>query len=168
MSKVATEIVPYLPHLNKIKETTTSNAGDSIPVDGQLVSNICKAWKEYSQEILPHAKVQLQNFMLACMAEGKTHAEEEEEEKGHKRNTSLYCNLTMTEVRDALDFQAKKALQNIAGKDDNPTAKVTTAARVFATAEVAIMLAKETARTHGSRYVSQDQTLTYSATIEYR
>ena len=35
--------------------------------------------KEYSQRLLPHAKAQLQNFMLACIAEGKSHAEEEEQ-----------------------------------------------------------------------------------------
>ena len=144
--KVATDTVPYLAHLSKAKETTQTPEGGE-----HQVANMRKAWKEYAQQVLPHTKVQLQNFMLACMAEGKTHAEEEQE--SHKRNTSLYCKLTMTEVRAALDFQAKKALQPVTAQDDDPSKR--TSQRVLATAEVAIMLAKQTASMHKSESASQ-------------
>ena len=52
----------------------------------QNKSNIRLSWKHYTRNILPHTKTQLQNFMLACMAEGKMHAEDDEEE-GHRRGT---------------------------------------------------------------------------------
>ena len=114
--------------------------------DPQKRSNIRKAWKEYSRNVLPHAKMQLQNFMLACLAEGKTHAEEDEEQ-GHRRGTSLYCKLSVKEIREALDFQAKKAMKSVGANGNDQNSKVTTNKRVFASAEIALKLAAETA--HG-------------------
>ena len=73
------------------------------------------------------------------MAEGKTHAEEEEEQ-GHRRGTSLYCKLTLQEVREALDFQAKQA----------PEKTTTLNKRVLETTAVAYQLAVASAGARGS------------------
>ena len=52
------------------------------------------------------------------MAEEKTHAEEDEKH-GLRRGTSLYCKLSIQEVQEALNFQAKKAAQKVyAGMND--------------------------------------------------
>ena len=84
------------------------------------------------------------NFMLACMAEGKVH-EEEDEEPGHRRNHSLYCKLSMQEVNEALDFQAKKSRQTAAEYTHDEERQIRVNARVLATAEVVLKLATETA-----------------------
>ena len=82
--------------------------------------------------------------MLACMAKGKAHAEEDEEQ-GHRRGTSLYCKLSVQDVRAALDVQAKKAMQTPDTNKNSQEGMMTTSQRVFATAEVALKLAAETA-----------------------
>ena len=118
----------------------------------QEQSGMRKAWKEYTRQVLPHAKAQLQNFMLACMAEGKTHADEDEEDQGHRRGTSLYCTLSIEEVRGALDFQAKKAMQTAEAAKNDHVDTTATNKRVMATAEMAIKLATETV--HVGRNIS--------------
>ena len=139
VKKVATEIVPFLAHLHMTRASTKQPA----------IGNIRRAWKEYSQQVLPHAKAQLQNFMLACMAEGKTHPDEEEAQ-GYRRGTSLYCKLTLEEVQAALNFQAKKATQKPDVNRDAPEEATTLNKRVMETASIAQRLAAETARAHGS------------------
>ena len=116
--RVATATVPYLPHLShtqgELMQATDADRSE-LAADGALQrkGSIRKAWKEYLQRVLPHAREQLQNFMLACMAEGRAHAEEDDE-TSHRRNTSLYCQLSLEQVKAALDFQAKKAMQSTA------------------------------------------------------
>ena len=65
----------------EMKQSETENKAKQ-----QNKSKIRVSWKHYTRNILPHAKTQLQNFMLACMAEGKMHAEDDEE-GGHRRGT---------------------------------------------------------------------------------
>ena len=145
--RVATVSVPYLPDLRKSRQTLRSDGADvleAIPEDAAR-SGIRKSWKEYMQHVLPHAKPQLQNFMLACLAEGKTHAEEEEE-SGYRRGTSLYCKLSLAEVFDALNLQSKKSTSTIDKEKNDTTSKDATSTRVFATAAMALKLASATAR----------------------
>ena len=80
------------------------------------------------------------------MAEGKMHAEDDEE-GGHRRGASVICKLSMKEVREALDFQARKALQKatVQGQIEENENRATTTMRVLATAEIALTLAAETA-----------------------
>ena len=104
VARVATDTVPYL---SRLKETP--KASENGP---QARSSIRKSWKAYCKQLLPHAKAQIQNFMLACLAEGKEHGEDDAEQ-GHRRGTRLYCALSVQEVREALGLQAKKAMQHL-------------------------------------------------------
>ena len=52
------------------------------------------------------------------MAEEKTHAEEDEKH-GLRRGTSLYCKLSIQEVQEALNYQAKKAAQKLSCTETN-------------------------------------------------
>ncbi len=71
------------------------------------------------------------------MAEEKTHAEEDEKH-GLRRGTSLYCKLSIQEVQEALNFQAKKAAQKVyAGMNDEKAKMI----KKNATAEIALKLA---------------------------
>ncbi len=100
--------------------------------------------------MLPHARTQIKNFMLACLAEGRNHASEDE--AGHRRGTSLYCQMSLQEIRRAMDFQAKAASK--LGSESVASDGVVAAAessesqtnkRILATARVAMKLAQETA-----------------------
>ena len=147
--------VPFLSDLNKsraaLQETTATEAAsaEADPDSGGGIS-IRKAWKEYLIQALPHARTQIKNFMLACLAEGRCHASEEE--AGHRRGTSLYCELSLQDIRRAMDFQAKAA-SKLASEDvtsDGVAAAAEssfaqTNKRILATAQVAMKLAQETA-----------------------
>ena len=160
---VATVIVPYLPDLRKSRESLSSDGTDvsESTAENAARSGIRKSWKEYMQHVLPHAKPQLQNFMLACLAEGKTHAEEEEE-SGYRRGTSLYCKLSLAEVFDALNLQSKKTTSSISIDQQDTTGKDATSKRVFSTAAMALKLASATSRVEptatGSALVHSMQT----------
>ena len=145
--RVATVIVPYLPDLRKSREDLPRAEDDAMETttEDSPCYNIRKSWKEDMQQVLPHAKPQLQNFMLACLAEGKTHAQEDEE-NGHRRGTSLYCKLSLSEVFDALNLNAKKPAGTMDKDKSDTTEKNATSQRVFATAEMALKLATATAR----------------------
>ena len=147
VKRVATVSVPYLPDLKKAPQPVQSEGADVLeptPEDAAR-SGIRKSWKEYMQHVLPHAKPQLQNFMLACLAEGKTHADEDEE-SGCRRGTSLYCKLSLDEVFDALNLQAKKSTTTIDKEKMTAKKQDATSARVFSTAAMALKLASATAR----------------------
>ena len=99
--------------------------------------------------------------MLACLAEGKTHAEEEEE-SGYRRGTSLYCKLSLAEVFDALNLQSKKTTSSTSIDQQDTTGKDATSKRVFSTAAMALKLASATSRVEptatGSALVHSMQT----------
>ncbi len=147
--------VPFLSDLNKtrvvLQETTATEAASAkADPDSSCRSSIRQAWKEYLIHVLPHARTQIKNFMLACLAEGRCHASEEE--AGHRRGTSLYCQLSLQDIRRAMDFQAKAA-SKLASEDvtsDGVAAAAEssfsqTNKRILATAQVAMKLAQETA-----------------------
>ena len=56
--RAASKTVPYIADLDKVSEPAGENAT-------LWERNIRAAWKEYMQKALPHAKRQIQNFMLA-------------------------------------------------------------------------------------------------------
>ena len=73
----------------------------------------------YSQEVLPHAKTQLQNFMLACMAEGRNH--DREDEGAFRRGDAMTCELTCLEISDIMNA-TKKADELSVGQDSTTCA----------------------------------------------
>ena len=153
--RASTVDVPFLSDLNKTRaalQATTATEAASAKADPDSGGGISirKAWKEYLIQVLPHARTQIKNFMLACLAEGRNHASEEE--AGHRRGTSLYCQLSLQDIRRAMDFQAKAASKlasegvasdgvfTAAESSESQTNK-----RILATAQVAMKLAQETA-----------------------
>ena len=91
--------VPLIVDLSKTQ--TQLEGGDENGISFR------SAWKNYLTRVPPTAVNQIRNFMLACMSEGKTH-HDEEDEQGYHRDTRLYCKLALQEVREALSFQAEK------------------------------------------------------------
>ena len=132
-----------------LQETTATEAASAkADPDSSCRSSIRQAWKEYLIHVLPHARTQIKNFMLACLAEGRCHASEEE--AGHRRGTSLYCQLSLQDIRRAMDFQAKAA-SKLASEDvtsDGVAAAAEssfsqTNKRILATAQVASCLRRK-------------------------
>ena len=75
--KIATPAVPFLADLDKglgvIQQHEPSHEQPSKQND-----SIRRAWKGYLTAALPHATRQMRNFMMACVAEGRSHDDEED------------------------------------------------------------------------------------------
>ena len=65
--KVATETVPYLAHLHRpgVPIGVSTPVSTAVAQGEAAIGSKRKAWKEYSQRLLPHAKAQLQKFIEA-------------------------------------------------------------------------------------------------------
>ena len=83
----ADSTVPHLADLDGLRvaqppETTELGAA-AVTIDASMR----RSWKQYVASALPHAARQIKSFMLACVAEGRTH--EDEEEGAHRRGSTL-------------------------------------------------------------------------------
>ena len=69
---VATRTVPHLKDLGKFTDDAAMCAEPgAAEIPATEKNSMRKTWKAYLTHVLPHAKRQLTNFMLACNAEGR-------------------------------------------------------------------------------------------------
>jgi len=123
--------------------------------------NMRKAWKQYLMAVLPHAKQQVGNFMLACIAEGRNH--EIEDEAAHKRGATLTCNLTHEEICAIMTSHRQKDMERAeVTKADTRSAQESSMAptyrRMATTTALAVRLA-EASGAHDARVMSSGATL---------
>ena len=77
--------VPFLGNLHLTRHDL------SLKPEERSEGNMRAAWKEYTQQVLPHAFLQIRNFMLASTSEGR-HMHELDE--GMARGKAVRCSLT--------------------------------------------------------------------------
>ena len=82
--RAATMEVPFLANLHLTRHELTLNPEERS--EGSMRA----AWKEYTQQLLPHAFRQVRNFMLASMSEGRNC---EDLEEGFIRGKPVRCRL---------------------------------------------------------------------------
>ena len=99
--KISTTVVPYLADLDRHGTASEQmiTAGNT-EISGRPETSMRRSWKTYVSATLPHASRQIQNFLLACVAEGRTHDDEEEE--AHRRGTTLTCSLTQKDITEII------------------------------------------------------------------
>ena len=93
--KIASRAVPHLADLADAGAMPRRGVGE----DGDAATPskcIRGAWKAYTRNILPHAARQISNFMLACLAEGRRH--DQDDEDAFKRGGAITCELTSDEI----------------------------------------------------------------------
>jgi hypothetical protein len=96
--------VPHLVDLHQpIARTEDVRIDDAELQQADVAHSLRRTWKGYVASVLPHAKRQVQNFMLACVAEGRTN--DDEEEDGQKRATTLSCKLSIDDIKEILNAQ---------------------------------------------------------------
>ena len=144
LETLATAEVPYLKNLFP-HSGSTSSAGSSadIPTQWKDESDARQGWKHYLANVLPHARRQLGNFMLASIAEGRNH--DNEEEGAFRRGATLRCALTPEDIANVTKYVMKKGHEDAnAAEDTNPKKKNPTGQRMAATASLAMQLASAT------------------------
>ena len=153
IAAAASDAVPYLKNLQQ------SSQG----------MNIRHAWKHYIAHILPHAKRQIQNFMLACLAEGRT-TRDDEEGAACRRGGNIYLDITSDDNQQALKLQAAQICRH---EEDSNDATVEVHQqqqnneRVEATAKVALLLAEQSqSEGDGTKSVKADSLTTHLRTLQ--
>ena len=131
----ATTEVPFLAHLHVPRNQTTLNREEKS--DSASAVQMRAAWKEYTQQVFPHAFIQVRNFMLASISEGRNC---EDLEEGLKRGQSIRCKLSQADVEKALELHADNLSSSIAQGED--TKKTNVAKKVLQSAHLAVDLSR--------------------------
>ena len=101
--------VPFVTNLAKTHEQLTGQTPYTEATDEEEhVRNLQNAWRSYMANVLPHAQRQIQNFVLACIAEGKNFEDESDSHAVQKR-TQILCSLTSEDVDTILNAYERKA-----------------------------------------------------------
>ena len=146
IQKVASETVPQLAHLSDVNSDRRNSSGEDTTA--QATEPMRKAWKAYTQHMLPHASRQISNFMLACLAEGRNH--DHEDEGVFQRGAAMTCELTSKEIAEIMN--ATKQHDKKSAEEENPNGEGTRTAqasgasghakRIIATTSLALRLAE--------------------------
>ena len=138
---LACKAVPFLVDLGADPSSNSLNLRqwDALPAE-ESTNSIRKEWKAYVTATLPHAKQQISNFMLACIAEGRNH--DAEDEVAHRRGDTVCCKLTHSEIENILQsHRGPNAdfldIRSATEADTTPTAR-----RMAATTSLAMQLAE--------------------------
>ena len=106
--KITTRAVPHLANLADVD--VTPRQGSSQDTAAPALPSMRRAWKAYTQHMLPHASRQISNFMLACLAEGRTH--DRDDEGAFRRGDSMTCELTGAEITEIMNASKKQDMQS--------------------------------------------------------
>ena len=144
--KVASAAVPHLAHLADVNGVRPESSGEDPAA--QAAEPMRKAWKAYTQHMLPHASRQISNFMLACLAEGRNH--DHDDEGVFQRGAAMTCELTSKEIADIMN--ATKQHDKQSAEEEKPSGEGTRTAqssgasghakRIIATTSLALRLAE--------------------------
>lgn len=145
--------VPYLGWLHGSKDKSSKTEQHATCNDEEL--SLRTAWKDYLSTVFPHARRQITNFLLCCIAEGKNYCEDEDDM--YRRGSALTCNISHADIIDILSFQKRHEVNTLTGSNDLPSnenegsrsalkKKINpTATRMSNTASLAMQLAEASA-----------------------
>eukprot|EP00973_Karenia_brevis_P010917 1480283-Karenia_brevis.AAC.1 len=109
--------VPYLGWLHGAAHTITKSPTADAETDNGCLMR--PAWKTYLSSVFPHARRQITNFMLACIAEGKSY---DMEEDTYRRSTALICDVSLADIANIMSFQKRSEVHALSSGPSNEDA----------------------------------------------
>ena len=122
---------PEAPVAIEKKQKTSHIDEDDVAAVHPENKNIRQAWKDYLHRVPETAARQIRNFLLATLAEGRNHEDEDAETK--IKGESVSCDLNAQEVQQILANRVARLNEGKSGKSDLGGQRLDNATYVAAT-----------------------------------